>query len=229
MTFPQSCCGPENYAGSLFLWIVIPIPGSGLDQAQTPLNRVKDRQSDGIGDALFRLFGKPRGCFLRRRDELPVEMAHDPRIDIGQGGRLFEMARHDLIEPVMPTLAERHRELRPAPGNLASRHARLRAHHVVERGHPEPAAGTQEQAEILGMAIGRADEPERRLRPQDEPDVAFRFIASLEERDQITNPRAAIGLVFERRGNRERLAAILLWQADEPPIGTPDPVEALDD
>ena len=61
------------------------------------------------------------------------------------------MARHDLIDPIVP--AHCHGEAHPVLANLTFIHGFLGTQHIIERGHPE-TPGAQRNAEILELPEG---------------------------------------------------------------------------
>jgi hypothetical protein len=70
---------------------------------------------------------------------------------VWQRRRLQEMPRHDRVDDLVAAVADNHRHA--VMPNLSGIHVRLRRHDVIERCKAEPAAGQQEDAEILGVPV----------------------------------------------------------------------------
>lgn len=116
----------------------------------------------------------------------------------------------DLRHPVVPVSASRHCHPESVWCDLPFVGGWLRRQYVVEGGQIESAAGFQENAEVLGMAIGCANQPEQYLALEEHCLVALRIVRAAQEFENVVHSRAAVTLILERWRNAERLAAILL-------------------
>src|SRR6267154_3237634 len=121
---------------------------------------------------------------------------------------LQEMTWSNRLHHVMPVITNGHRELHPVVPDLSRVHIGLSRHDIVERRHMEPAARQQKDAEILRMAVGRAQQPKDNLRFQEKSPVGFMLIASLQELDNVANTGTTVGFVFARGRHGQSLAAI---------------------
>ncbi len=133
------------------------------------------------------------------------------------------------MDGIMPVVAHRERQLHLVPAELVRIDCGLHRHHVIERRETKTAARTQENAEVLGVTVGRAEQPENDLRFEEEAPVRFRIVAALEDVQDRSHAWSAIGFVFARRRHGQRLTAVFLRQAQQPPVLGPKPVEPLDD
>ena len=68
------------------------------------------------------------------------------------------------MNDVVAVCAHRHRELHLVLTDLFGIQTRLRGHDVIERREPKSSARRKVDAEILRVAIGRAEQPENNLR-----------------------------------------------------------------
>lgn len=143
-----------------------------------------------------------------------------------------EMAPLDVLEPVMLVLAgKRHRQLAVVQRELIRLFAfhRPDRHHVVDRREPVAAFRQQRDAEILRMAVRGAEHPEQQLHGDERAQVFFRVYRKTQHVRQAEHSGATVGLVLEMRRLAERLAEILLRQAQQPVAGRMHPaVETLD-
>jgi hypothetical protein len=89
----------------------------------------------------------------------------------------------------MAIVANGHGQLHLAMADLAGVHARLSRDHVVERRHAETPARREENAEVLGMPVNGAQQPEDDRRPQKHRLVSIRFVRHFLQ----TAARAGIG------------------------------------
>jgi len=129
-----------------------------------------------------------------------------------------------------PTSLQGHGQLdfmrRPLVGTVA--HHRIDRHHVVQRSQLETPARQELNAEILGMAIGRAQQQEQHLRRHQRLHVGLGVHRLPQPAKQYLEPWTAIVLVLAQWRAALDLAKVFLWQTHEPlPIGRDAPVETL--
>src|ERR1700678_3946381 len=96
--------------------------------------------------------------------------------------------------------------------NLLGIGARLRRDYVVEWSHLETAAWQQINAEILGVPIRGAQQPECNRRFEKGPLILRRGIAPAQQMKNRFDPRPPVALILAGRNDRKRLAAVLLGQ-----------------
>jgi hypothetical protein len=132
------------------------------------------------------------------------------------------------MHDVVAVCADRHRELHLILADLPGVETWLRGYNVVERCQAESSACRKPDAEILGMAIGRTEQPEYDLRFEKSLVIFVGNVASLEQIVNSANAGAAVRLVFAGRRNGERLTTILLRHAEKPSVTGSCPVKALD-
>src|SRR3546814_485326 len=123
------------------------------------------------------------------------------------------MATDDFEDPVFAARAYRHGEFILVVRDLFEIESALRREDVIERGQAVASPRTEEDAEILSMAIGRADQPEKQLALEEGGLIAERLIRPAEQFEDVGRARPTIVLILLGRRNRERLAAIFLRQA----------------
>ena len=112
--------------------------------------------------------------------------------------------------------------------DLAGIHIGLRRHDIVERRQAEPAAGQQEDAEILRVPVRGAQQPEHDLGFEKQGLVGLRLVTGFEQVENLPHAGAAVGLVLGSRRHGERLAAILLRQAQQAAVARVQAVKPLD-
>ncbi len=78
--------------------------------------------------------------------------------------RLHEMTSGDLVDPVVALVADGHRKLHLLALNLTGIEAGLRRQDIVERRQAVTPARAEKDAEVLGVPVGGADQPEQDLR-----------------------------------------------------------------
>jgi len=100
---------------------------------------------------LHRMAGNLGGLLQRLRGKRPRQA--------GALGRLDEMPPLDIIDFVVPAVPGRHCQFHLLALNLTSIQTRLRRDHIINGGEPKTSPGPQKDAEILGVAIRRADQP----------------------------------------------------------------------
>ena len=163
------------------------------------------------------------------RSQIVDNGAHGQGTEASEVSCLHEMAGDDIVDRVVVIFACGHGELEFLVRNLVSIKAGLGGQHVIERGHAEAPAGGDENAEILGVTVGRAKHPKDDACAHKGCNIGFRCVAALEQVDDIAHAGAAVGLVFSRRGDRQGLAGIFLWQSQQTVVPRPAAIEALND
>jgi len=126
------------------------------------------------------------------------------------------MAAFDFVEAVVAAVTDGHGELQLFALDLTPFQAGLRGEDIVERGETKASARAEKEAEVLGMSIGCADEPEENLRFEEGGLVLAGNIRGVEEFEEGDHARPMIGLIFLTWRHGERLAAIFLRQAKQP-------------
>src|SRR5208282_6102831 len=183
------------------------------------LQTLSHATADGCGDRFGEALRKVREGLIDARS-CRIGKFLDDLFDhlVGQAAtlrRLYEMATDDRVDRVMPVVADRHGELHLVLRDLTRIEAGLRRDDVVERREAESAARREPDAEILGMAVGGAEQPEYDLRFEEGSLVDVRRIAALQKVRDGADAGTAFGFVFARRRNRQGLTAILLGQSEE--------------
>jgi predicted amidohydrolase len=112
---------------------------------------------------------------------------------------LEEMAGMDAVEAIVVILANGHREFHLVPADLSGIQAWLRAQHIIERCHMIAAARSEIDAEILGMAVCCADQPEQELRLEEQGLIFCGRVAALEQVKNLNHAGTALTLVLGGR------------------------------
>ena len=125
------------------------------------------------------------------------------------------MPPRDIEDPVFAIGADRHRKLVAIVRDLLLVEGRLRREHIVKGRQGKAAAGPQIDAEILPLAVGGADQPENHLAFEEFGPVLLQLVAHGQQLQNVDRAWPILvaddgRLIFARRGNSERLAAILL-------------------
>ncbi|CCJ78257.1 hypothetical protein BN135_3321 [Cronobacter muytjensii 530] len=143
------------------------------------------------------------------------------------------MTAADLAQVVIvAAAAHRHRKFALLPGNLviAGADDRPGGEHVVERRQVIAVAGQMGDAEVFGVAISGREDPEDNLGAKKVGAVGLRMFRAAQDSHDIADARPAIGLIFTQRRDAERLAHVLLREAQPPLFITRQPpVETLND
>ena len=139
----------------------------------------------------------------------------------------------DVVNQVVTVAAfHRHRQSR-----LARIHAVCAAaldgpggQDVVQGRASIAPAGEQGEAEILGVAVGGAHDPEHYLRPEEVLAVCVGVFGTAQDIHDLTNTRAAVAFVLAVRRQSGDLAEILLRNAQPVvAVACANAIEALDD
>ncbi|CCK17516.1 hypothetical protein BN136_3526 [Cronobacter universalis NCTC 9529] len=132
---------------------------------------------------------------------------------------------------IVTAAAHRHRQLALLPRNLVITRPDNRpgGKDVIERRQVVTVAGQVRDAEVLGVAVGRGEDPEDNLGAEKMRAIRLRVFRTAQDSHDIADAGPAVGLIFTQRRDAERLAHILLRQTQPPlPIGRKTPVEAFD-
>jgi hypothetical protein len=98
---------------------------------------------------------------------------------------------------------------------------------VVEQRQPKASLRSQKQGKILGVPIGRADQPEHDLRLHERPPDGVRVIARFQKVKSVPDARAAVALILAGRQNTERLAHIFQGKPQETAVAVKAAIKAL--
>src|SRR5690606_4768913 len=125
-------------------------------------------------------------------------------------------------------VADGHGETKLLPLKLLCGVVRLRGHNVVERRHAVSPTGREEEAEVLRMSVGCANQPEGDLRLEESKAIFFSIVTTIEQVEAFPNARTAIAIVLEGRRHGERLTEVFLRHAQQAAIAGLQAIEALD-
>ena len=82
--------------------------------------------------------------------------------------------------------------------NLTEVERRLRGQHVIYRRQDEAPLGAQEQAEVLAVPIGRADQPEQDLAFEECGLIGKRLVRCLKQAEYVADAWTAVADAVER-------------------------------
>jgi hypothetical protein len=74
--------------------------------------------------------------------------------------------------------------------------------HIVEGRQTEAAARSEKDADVLGMTVGGADEPEQNLARKKCNPIADRIVAALKQAHDVNDARTAFVLILPGRRDR---------------------------
>lgn len=115
-------------------------------------------------------------------------------------------------------VAKRHHQTEVLPGKLLRIDARPCLERVVEWRQLKSPAGMKKEAEVLRMSVCGTQEPENDVCLQDVLLVGKRFVTTPKQLKNLLDPGSSIRLVFSRRRNGKRLAAIFQRKVKKPSI-----------
>ena len=131
--------------------------------------------------------------------------------------------------PVRIFATHRHGQACPVGRQLARPLAQQRVdgEHVIQGRHLEAFARAQEEAEVLGVAVGCAQHPEQQLRHEEVKAVTLALGRAIQHGHDAFYPRATVGLVLQHGRCAGGLAHVLLRQAQQRVAVPYAPVKAL--
>ncbi len=203
-----------------------------LQPRQARLYRVRDAFVDAAFKALWHTC---EGLFGGVRRPVPNFVEH--RLNLGLAESRFargldEVTAPDVEDLVFAAGADRHRKLVAVVRNLFLVECRLRREHVIEWGEGNAAPRAEVDAEIFAVPVGRADQPEYDLAFEEIGAVLRWLVARGQQLQYIDRARPVLvaddgGLIFAGRRDAERLAAILLGNAEQLLVAAPLAVETF--
>src|SRR5215467_783832 len=142
--------------------------------------------------------------------------------------RLHEVTRSNRVHCVVPLCTDCHGKLHLVLANLLCVKAGLCRDHVIERREAKSPTRGKTNAEVLGMTVRRAQQPEDDLCFEEKSLVGLRRVAAFQQFRNIADARSTVGLIFAGGRNGKGLATILLRLTQKSLISCPQPVEAFD-
>src|SRR5690606_8832988 len=123
------------------------------------LHRFMYDQWESLAQAGFDLVD----CRFGPRLDLVQPAADDPLGQAAALASLLKVTGQDLIDAVVVVAAHRHGELHLRALDLPRIEAGLGTEHIIDRVEFEAPTGIEKDAEVLGVPIGCADQPEDQL------------------------------------------------------------------
>lgn len=136
---------------------------------EPPLHPVDNRLGNFHGIALGQLRRFPINGSFRSPAQFIEDRNHDLFAYTGAARCLDEMPGRNRPYDVVPIVPNRHCQAELVMANLFGIDTRLRGDHIVPWRHVVTAAGQQKDAEVLGMPIRCAQQPERNRRFEEGP------------------------------------------------------------
>ena len=128
--------------------------------------------------------------------------------------------------PPSPPIADGKCEAHLIPAEFTAIEERLQRHDAVQRCQTETTARPQDETEVLGVHVGRPEQPVRHDGFDEEPLVVDGTVTGAKSARDLDEAGPSVDLVFLRRWDAARLTEILLRPPEQTTIRRPLPAEA---